>query len=266
MRQFHVVVDDDSVVPHGHAAVLRLLAVGELSGREIDVVGLPRQRREGHVEVRFLDRGDAAALVVVRLQPERIEHLHFIAALQITPAVAAARHERAIRNLKLEVQRAALMLELAGRALLQQSVVGHAAVLKLIGVLAIKQHDCSLRRLGSERGTLANDPFQFADDFPIRRNRHHTVFDRCGLFIRLECGDASDDFSLTRCRFVLVPTITRQPAVPPHRVKLSFAERDDLHAELFLAVGLRDFADVFALDEEAGVIALFPQWFSRVEV
>ena len=128
VRQFDVVVDDDSVVPHGHASVLRLLAVRELSGGEIDVVGLPRQRREGHVDVRLFDRRDAAALVVVRLQPERIEHLHFIAALQITPAVAAARHERAIRNLKLDVQRAALMLELAGRSLLQESVVGRLMI------------------------------------------------------------------------------------------------------------------------------------------
>ena len=99
-------------------AFFTFLPFVELGRRVVDVVGLPGQRRKAHVHARRLDAVDAAALVVLALQAERVEHLHFVAALQIAAAVAAPlsarrRHER---QQKLDVQLAVAELVAAGGA------------------------------------------------------------------------------------------------------------------------------------------------------
>src|SRR5579871_277616 len=51
---FHVIVNEDAILPHGGDGVLGLFAVGvEARGLEINVVGLPGERREAGVEARF---------------------------------------------------------------------------------------------------------------------------------------------------------------------------------------------------------------------
>src|SRR5262245_16933625 len=84
------VVDLDAVVPHGDLGDLLL---GRRIGRvalELDVVGLPRQRREAHVDAgRFLAI-EAAALVGLAFEAEAVEHLDLVLAVKVDAAVAAA--------------------------------------------------------------------------------------------------------------------------------------------------------------------------------
>ena len=56
---------------------------------EVDVVGLPGERRETHVHGGRRLRVNAPALVILALESEGIEHLQFVAVLQIDTAVAA---------------------------------------------------------------------------------------------------------------------------------------------------------------------------------
>src|ERR1051326_3552273 len=75
----HFVVDKDAVVLHGDDGVPGILALGvEPGGGEVDVVGLPRERREAQVLGRLHLGIDAAALVVLALEPEAVQHLDFV--------------------------------------------------------------------------------------------------------------------------------------------------------------------------------------------
>ena len=58
-------------------------------GREVDVVGLPRARRIGHVLVGRLQRIDRAAAVVRFFFAKRIEYLDFITSLNVDAAISA---------------------------------------------------------------------------------------------------------------------------------------------------------------------------------
>ena len=83
-------MDEHAVVLHGEGGVLGLLAVSiELRLGELDVVGLPGERGEAHVHERAVLGVDAAALVVLALEAEAVEHLHLVTILQIDAAVAA---------------------------------------------------------------------------------------------------------------------------------------------------------------------------------
>ena len=88
-REF--ILHDDAVVLHGEDRVIGLLAVGvKLGRRELDVVGLPLQRREAHIHLGRAVLVDAATFVIQALQAEAIEDLYFIAVLHIDAAVRAA--------------------------------------------------------------------------------------------------------------------------------------------------------------------------------
>ena len=77
-----VVIDGDSRRRDDFFAVV-------FGGGEVDVVGLPGERGQAHVDVGIFQLVEAAAFVVFSFEAERIEHLHFVAALQIDAAVAA---------------------------------------------------------------------------------------------------------------------------------------------------------------------------------
>src|SRR5258708_424885 len=79
-----------AVVLDRDGPVLYLFSAGEFRRRVVDGVSLPGEWREAHVHVGGLDAVNAAAFVVLALEPKRIEHLHFITALQIATAVAAS--------------------------------------------------------------------------------------------------------------------------------------------------------------------------------
>ena len=162
LGQLDVVVNQHAVVPHGDPGVGGLLPVLAVLGRgEVDVIGLPLEGGETHVQVGILDGIDATALVVFAGEPKRIKHLHFVTSLQVAAAVGATltTASRFVRQAELEVQLVTLKLGDAVGALHQQAVLGHLARLEILGGLAIEQHGCALGRLGTERRALADGTF-----------------------------------------------------------------------------------------------------------
>lgn len=88
--EFDVVVDNGAVVGDGEAGVSGFLAGGVvLGGGEVDVVGLPGEGREAEVFAGGGDFVEAAAFVVFAFEAEAVEHLDFVAALEVDAAVAA---------------------------------------------------------------------------------------------------------------------------------------------------------------------------------
>src|SRR5262249_6065239 len=148
------VVDLDAVVPDAGDD----LAVGLL---DLDVVGLPGQRRQAHVHAGGLLAVEGAALVLLALQAEAVQHLD-LDAVHEDAAVAAAlaarlRHEG---RAQLDVQLARGEALLAARAAVEQVALDHLAVLPLVGALAVEQHDRPLRRLRPQRRALALDALE----------------------------------------------------------------------------------------------------------
>src|SRR5690606_4420610 len=201
---------------------------------ELDVVGLPHQRREAGVHGRLGDLIDAAALVVFPFQAERVEHLHFIAALDIDAAVAAPLaaglgHEG---STELDVERmvAELFLGIAvGRH--EITVFGHLAVVPLVGVLAVEEDDGVLGRLGAERGALALDLLHLADFLAVDRDGNDALLEDRLVVVELERDRAVLEFSLG---FVLVvaalPSVARESAAIADAIELAVSQRDDLRA------------------------------------
>ena len=71
--EFRLVVDEDPVVLDRNDGVRDLFAlVVELSGRDVEIVGLPRQRREARVDDRLELLIEARALVVLAFEPEGV--------------------------------------------------------------------------------------------------------------------------------------------------------------------------------------------------
>ena len=84
-------MDHDTVVLYSHPRCSGLLSLFIiLCCREIDVVGLPSQRRKAHVHIRRRRLIDAAAIIVLAFETEGIEHLDFVSALKIEAAVTAS--------------------------------------------------------------------------------------------------------------------------------------------------------------------------------
>ena len=106
MSQLKVIMNADTVLPDRDTSIFYLLAVFVTSRREVNVVRLPCERREAGVDFRFCNRIDPAALVVLAFQTKRIQHLAFVAALNIDTTVAArlTACRRLERCAKLDVQ------------------------------------------------------------------------------------------------------------------------------------------------------------------
>src|SRR5438067_13668945 len=102
-----VVVDLDAIVINGNPTGLHLFAVLALRRGELDVIRLPDRRRLAGVDLRFRDAVDTAAITLTRLgNAIAVQHLHFVAPLQVDAAVAAtlAGLLRLVRNAKLDMQ------------------------------------------------------------------------------------------------------------------------------------------------------------------
>ena len=69
--QVKIFVDHNSVVLDRHLWVFRDFSLFVVAcGSEIDVIGLPTERGQAHVDVRGFNRIDPAALVVLAFQAE----------------------------------------------------------------------------------------------------------------------------------------------------------------------------------------------------
>ena len=108
VRDFDVVVNQHPVVTDGNPGIGTFPTIrGKPRGLERDVVRLPGQRRKGHVEVGLPRPVERRALVELTLQSERIEDLHFVAALNVDTTVATGLPPRIghVRRPEFEVQR-----------------------------------------------------------------------------------------------------------------------------------------------------------------
>jgi hypothetical protein len=88
--QLHVVMNDHAVKLHGESRPGGAGAGGiKLRRDELHVVGLPRERRQAHVQTRFRDGIEAAAFVLLAFEAKGVEHLRLPASAVIHAAVAA---------------------------------------------------------------------------------------------------------------------------------------------------------------------------------
>ena len=152
--QLELRVNHHAVVPHFDLGVGDLLPILVLRRGELHVVRLPSQRRKAHVHVRLAQLIEAAALVVLAFQPERIEHLDLVAVVQIHAAVAPPllAGERHVRQAELDVQRVVAEALLAGRLRQQVLVLQQRAVLEVLGRRAVEEHGGPLGRLAPSVG------------------------------------------------------------------------------------------------------------------
>jgi len=240
--QLDAVLDDDAVVTDRYLGVLGFLALGVVfGGSVVDVVGLPRQGREAHVLIGIFDLVQSTAFVVLAGQRERIENLHFVAALQVTPAVgtpltAGLGH---VRGAEFQVQRAIAELLFAFHPLHQQAVVGHAAPFEFICRGAVEQDHRFSGRFQAERGALAFDLLEFTDFLAARvRQRQHAVFDYGGPGLCVDGHHAVFRLALTFFLGFLVPTIAGQAAHVESRVEFALPQGFNLHTD-FAAFAFR---------------------------
>src|SRR5439155_1533611 len=80
---YHIAVVADRDLGSRRALAARI----EARGGEVDVVGLPAQGRQAHVDLRLELLIEAAAFVVLALEAEAVEDLAFVAVLEIDAAV-----------------------------------------------------------------------------------------------------------------------------------------------------------------------------------
>src|SRR5262249_49270792 len=129
-----VLVNLDTVVPDGGAQITLVI------GLDLDVVGLPDQRRKAHVDLRLAVAVKRAALVVLALQAETVEHLNLLAE-KIDAAVAAslATLLRLIRRAELQMQLAGCESLLAGGAAEEQIAINNLSTGPFGWALAIEE-------------------------------------------------------------------------------------------------------------------------------
>src|SRR4051794_27470773 len=84
-----VVLYENAVEADGDAGLSDNLVILAHGVREVDVVGLPGQRREAHVELRLGLGVDAAGLVVLAVQAEGVEDLDLVVVDHVEAAVTA---------------------------------------------------------------------------------------------------------------------------------------------------------------------------------
>ncbi|GDX08487.1 hypothetical protein LBMAG57_02580 [Verrucomicrobiota bacterium] len=183
-------------------------------------------------------RVDAAALVVLALESEGIQHLHLEAILEIdaaVPAPLAARrgHEW---QAKFDMQREVAKLLPAHHAALEIAVRVDLAVLPRVGGLAVEKHGRAGGRCRTERRRLAFDALQRAL-LPIgARALQFAICDRRLPHRIFEMHRATFEHALDFLILLRVGRRPRQPAIPAHKPEFSAAQCDHLRAAILPGV------------------------------
>ena len=254
-----LVVDENSVVINGHDGVCGLLAILKLGCCEIDIIGLPCERRVAHIEKWSLSGVDAPTLVVTTFQRKGIEYLHLVSPVGIKTAVPTTLSTSLglVRRAKLDVNLEIAEGLLACAALHEKTILGLTPTLPQVGpmLLAIEEDDRSLRWLGSQSGTLADDAFEFANLLAGESlHQHHTILDNAFVLVVGESNRTIRRFrAFHHFLLVQVPTITRQTADEPSGGKLTISQSHYLATKLFVAVFPHDSSGVFSLDGVVGI-------------
>ena len=257
--EFDVVLDDGAVVGDGEAGVGGFLAGGVvLSGGEVDVVGLPGEGWEAEVLAGGGDFVEAAAFVVFAVEAEAVEHLNFVAALEVDAAVAAGLatgvgHEG---EAEFDVGGEALELVLAGDAFHEQAVLGDAGVGEAVDAFAVEEDGGASGRWGVFGGGVAVGAGHFEDAGALAVEDFGGVGGDFGA--ELFVSGFEDDFAegvvaaaegAGHGGAVEVPAVAGEAALVGDGFEFAFAEGPDLDAPAFVFDG----GGELALDGEVGV-------------
>ena len=240
-----VVLHEDAVEVDRHAGIGGFLALGiKARGGEVDVVGLPGERWEAHVELWLRGTVNAAGVAFVEIGTEGIEDLYLVAALQVDPAVAAAlsTFERTVGGAEFDVEMMVAEGEVANVAFAKVAFVVDPGVLEGAGVEPVVEVDGIDGGLLPERLALALDLLQLAlafgvtDDSVLKRPRfvsfakdYFAILTRAAVAAQGEAAAGAGE----------------APFVEPG-LELAVAQGDDLHTSV-LAI---DLAGILALIEE----------------
>ena len=257
--EFDVVLDDGAVVGDGEAGVGGFVAGGVvLGGGEVDVVGLPGEGREAEVLAGGGDFVEAAAFVVFAVEAEAVEHLDFVAALEVDAAVAAGLapgvgHER---EAEFDVGGEALELVFAGDAFHEQAVLGDAGFGEAVDAFAVEEDGGAGRRWGVFGGGGAVGAGHFEEACALAVEDFGGVGRDFGA--ELFVGGFEDDFAdgviaaaegAGHGGAVEVPAVAGEAALVGDGFEFAFAQSPDLDAPAFVFDG----GGELALDGEVGV-------------
>lgn len=257
--EFDVVLDDSAVVSDGESSVGGLLAGGVvLGGGEVDIVGLPSEGREAEVLAGGGDFVETAAFVVFTVEAKAVEHLDFVAALQVDAAVAPSLVAGVwhVGEAEFDVGGEALELVLAGDAFHEEAVFGDAGVGEAIDAFAVEEDSGAGGRCGVFGGGGAVGAGHFEDAGALAVEDFGGVGGDFGaeLFI----GGFEDDFadrviattySAGDGGAVEVPAVAGQAALIGDGFEFAFAKGPDLDAPAFVFDG----GGELALDGKVGV-------------
>ena len=144
----------------GDAWPCSALAIGVERGcGEVDIISLPAEWRQAHVEAGLSDGVDTTASVLSGMHTEGVEHLGFPAAIVIDVTIASALISCFGLEWRAKFDVGAVTLEVLfahGAVGFKQSIFKHS-VFPGVYVAAIKQHHSTLRRFGAEGWRFALD-------------------------------------------------------------------------------------------------------------
>lgn len=248
--EFLALVDDDTVEFDRHAGPSGAVAVGvEFGVGKIDVISLPGEGREAHVNRGCGDGVDAATLVHEAIESEGVEDLGFPAAAKVNAAVSASLPAGVglVGSEEFEVESVVFEGLFAGRAGREEKAIFHLPVDPAIGIGAIEENGGTLRGLGSESGALAGDAGEFCS---------RPAGELCGLSgdgqaeVLIFWKDNDFTFPLSAefdAGLVLGPSESGQSACEEIGIELSVTQGHDLHPEG------RAFLEILALNREIRV-------------
>ena len=288
-RYLEIVVNDDTIQANRDFGVFDLLPVLRFGVGEVDVVGLPTERRKAGIHFGVLDRINAAAFIVRSLQSKGVENLHLevvdLVKSAVSPTLAAGCRTVGKQELKVHV----VVVEFSLRAnvgsigVQQLGFFVQPPALPFVFVRAVKERNGALGRLFAHRGTLSLSFFQ--DETFVQRNDSignvpgvglvtvgWKLFGRAegvrrsGKILSVSCGRAQDnllafEFSIQQAPVFAVPSRSRQPAGKKNDLKGSFVESDNLGSHsasgIFALIGEVSWnIGIVGIDESAWEILL----------
>lgn len=157
-REFQIVVDQHAIEFHCDSGPSGPFTLGvECCRGEHDVVGLPAEWWQTHVETWWGDGVDASAFVVFSIEAKGIEYLGFPSAAVIDTAVTSFLTHGGgfVGGKEFEVERVAFKVLFTGAASGKQIAVHYFTFLPMLGSAAIEEDNGSLGWLSPETEAAA---------------------------------------------------------------------------------------------------------------
>ena len=167
--EFLVLVDDDAVELDGHGGPGGAGSIGIKFGiGEIDVVGLPGEGWEAHVDRGSGDGVDATGFVHETIEAEGIEDLGFPTTTKVNTAVSTtlATGVGLVGGEEFKMEGVVFEGLLAGGAGGEEEAVFHLCVGPSVGAGAIEKEGGTFGRFRPKSRALTSDSGEFGDVFP----------------------------------------------------------------------------------------------------